>query len=299
MKINKIAENLYYMGGPFFVFYIVTGTEKTALIELGISQIVPQALSDIKEGLGGRVPDILIAPHGHFDHAGACARWKKELPAAILCGASQAADALADEQNLPAYLRSMQSVTANPFFKHTFPLAEDEAFIEPVVFDRILKEGDTIDLGGETLEVIETPGHSACSLSLYHAPDKTLFVSDACGLPLSSGRIWPSAFMDGKLYIESIRKLMLREAEHICPGHNVPMNGADRNRRFLVKNIEAAEKFFERLEKLWAESHDRDAVLKSLYEEYKDEFTPPMLFVLKYGNKEMARQVIDGVRGRG
>lgn len=299
VKIKEIEKNLYCTAGPFFVFYIVTGSEKTALIELGISQIVPQVMNDISEGLGGRKPDVLIAPHGHFDHAGACARWRKELPDAALCGSEHAASALAAPENLPYYLRSMQSITSNPFFKNIFPLSEEEAFIEPVSFDRILKEGDTINLGGEMLEVIETPGHSACSLSFHHAPSKTLFVSDACGMPLLSGRLWPSAFMDKELYIQSIRKLMRLEPEHICPGHNAPMNGADRNRRFFEKSIEATEKFFARTEKLWSELGDRDAVLKALFDEYKNDFMPPLVFVLKYGNKEMARQVIDGTRGRG
>ena len=92
---------------------------------------------------------------------------------------------------------------------------------------------------------------------------------------------------------------MLKEAENICPGHNPPMKGAERNRRFLEKNLEATDNFFARVEKLWSESGDRDVVLAALFEEYKGEFMPPLLFILKYGNKEMARQVIDGVPGRG
>jgi 2-aminobenzoylacetyl-CoA thioesterase len=299
MKVKKLAGNIYYLAGPFFVFYVVTGTEKIALIELGISQLVPQILHDIKEGFGGRAPDILIAPHGHFDHAGASARWRKELPNAVLCASAPAAAMLADEKNLAPYLRSMKSSSATPFFNQVFPLAEEEPVIEPVIFDRILKEGDSIELGGETLEVIETPGHSACSISLYHPASGSLFCSDACGLPLPSGRIWPSAFFDMNLYKDSIRKLMALEPEHICTGHNPPMSAAERNQRFLSKNLDATDSFFARIESLWSELGDKEAVQKALFDDYQSDGAPMLAFVFKYGNKEMVRQVVDGVKGRG
>ncbi|MFA6449432.1 MAG: MBL fold metallo-hydrolase [bacterium] len=299
MKIRKLAENVYYLAGPFFVFYVVTGTEKVALIELGISQLVPQILHDIKEGLAGRAPDILIAPHGHFDHAGSSARWRKELPAAILCASAPAAKMLSDEKNLAPYIRSMKSFSDTPFFNQVFPMAETEPFIAPVYFDRILKEGDKIELGGETLEVFETPGHSACSISLFHVNSRSLFCSDACGMPLTSGRIWPSAFFDKNLYLNSISKMAGIAPKHICTGHNPPMSGEERNQRYLAKNIEATDNFFARIEALWSEHGDKEAVQKALFADYKNEGAQLLAFVFKYGNKEMVRQVADGVQGRG
>jgi glyoxylase-like metal-dependent hydrolase (beta-lactamase superfamily II) len=299
MKIKQFTDRFYYLAGPFFVFYAASGDERLALIELGISQLVPQALHDIREGLGGREPDILIAPHGHFDHAGASSRWKKELPGAVLCGSARTASVLADESSLPPYLRSMQSSSSMPFFKDVFPLAEDDAFIEPVAFDRILKEGDIVDLGGIALEVHETPGHSACSISLFHRESRTLFCSDACGLPLPSGRIWPSAFLDKEIYKNSILKMKSLNPEHVCSGHNPPMSGAERNRRFFDKNLDSTDNFFARIEKLWAELKDKEAVQKALFEDYKNDGAEMLAFVFKYGNKEMVRQVADGVQGRG
>lgn len=299
MKIKRIADGVSYLAGPFFVFYAVEGSKNLALIELGISQLVPQVLNDVRTALDGRTPDVLIAPHGHFDHAGSSARWKKELPQAALCGSRRTAEVLADAENLPPFLRSMDSSASIPFFKDVFPLAEDAAFIEPVTFDRILSEGDAVGLGGMKLEVYETPGHSACSISLFHRESGTLFCSDACGLPLPSGRIWPNAFLDRSLYKESIIKLKSLEPEHVCTGHNPPMSGVDRNQRYFDKNVEATDNYFEKIEKLWAELKDKKAVQDALFEEYKNDGAQMMSFVFKYGNKEMVRQVADGVQGRG
>ncbi len=60
---------------------------------------------------------------------------------------------------------------------------------QPVEIKRQLREGDEIDLGGDTtLQVIFTPGHSPGSISLFCPQERTLLVGDALqplgGLPL-------------------------------------------------------------------------------------------------------------------
>jgi len=299
MKLQELTGGIRYLTGAFFMFYLVEGSRETALIELGVSQLVPQILHDIEEGTGGNRPGILVAPHGHFDHAGAASRWRKALPGAQLCGHERTAAILSDTVNIERYTRAMASTSDNPFFKQIYPLAEDEVFMEAVGFDTILAGGDEVDPGGMPLKVFETPGHSECSLSFFHEPSRTLFVSDSCGMPMASGRIWPTAFLDRARYGESLEKLMKLEAEHLCTGHNPPISGGKRIRRFFEKNLEALDNFFAKVENLWTDLGDRDAVLSALKEEYAKDAMPGISWVIKYGNKEMARQVIDGVPGRG
>jgi 2-aminobenzoylacetyl-CoA thioesterase len=291
-SFKKITESTAFYGGPFFIYHAVLGADRVVLIEPGISQLVPQVLTDLREGLGVSAPDTLVALHSHFDHAGGASRWKIELPDAALLASPATARALVNEPGFPGYLRSMKSTAANPFFKTFFPLADDEPIMESVVVDRELNEGDSIDLGGgDSLEVVNTPGHSACSISLYNTRARTLFISDACGLPLPSGRIWPTAFHDRSLYSESIRKLIAFEPEHLCTGHMPPMSGADRIRRFFEKNLDASDRFFARIETLWNELADRDAVLAALFADYKNDVSA-IEFVVKFGNREMVRQVV-------
>ena len=298
MKTQWLTEDIGYMAGAFFMFYVVKGAGENGLVELGVSQLVPQVLHDFEAGAGGR-PDVLVAPHGHFDHAGAASRWKKELPGARLCMSAAAAAALENPESARPYARAMSSISENPFFKDFYPLAEDDVFIEPVKTDSVLREGDEVEIGGEKLRVFETPGHSECSLSFLHDKSGTLFVSDACGLPLPSGRIWPTAFLDRVLYEKSLVKLMGLEPENLCTGHIPPMRDSKKIRRFFEKNLEAVDNFFSRIEALHAEFGEREAVLKALKEEYAKDAMSGLAWVIKYGNKEMVRQVIDGVRGRG
>ena len=77
------------------------------------------------------------------------------------------------------------------------------------------------------------------------------------------------------------------------------MSGAERNLRFLSKNLDATDNFFTKIENLWSELGDKEAVQKALFDDYQSDGAQMLAFVFKYGNKEMVRQVVDGVRGRG
>lgn len=300
MLLRKITDEVHFLAGTFFMFYFVTGKEKTALLELGVSQLVPQVKHDFGEWTNGeRRLDELVALHGHFDHAGAASRWKKELPEATLSGSETASKILSSEARIKPYANAMAFFSEDPFFECLYSQDEEDVFIEPVTFDRILKEGDTIDLGREVLEIYETPGHSKCSLTAFHRKSRTVLVSDSCGLLMQTGRIWPTAFLDKALYEESIRKILSLDAEHICSGHQMPFSGAKKVKRFLDKNLEAVDKYYERVSELWSELGDREAVLKKIYDDYSKDAIPAIGWVLRYGNKEMVRQVIDDVKGRG
>lgn len=85
--------------------------------------------------------------------------------------------------------------------------------------DRLLSEGDEIELEGMTWKVFHTPGHSPGGITLYHASSKTAFVGDA----LFSGSIGRTDF-PGCSFEElerSIRtKLYVLPSEtRIFPGH--------------------------------------------------------------------------------
>ena len=71
-----------------------------------------------------------------------------------------------------------------------------------VQIDGFLEDGDHVDLGNVSLEVLYTPGHSKCSISLFCREDGVLFVGDVIpqrnGLPI---------YDDVTTTVESIKKL--------------------------------------------------------------------------------------------
>jgi len=50
--------------------------------------------------------------------------------------------------------------------------------VKSVTAERLLSDGDAINLGGRRFEVIHTPGHSPGAIALYEAATGTLIASD-------------------------------------------------------------------------------------------------------------------------
>lgn len=85
--------------------------------------------------------------------------------------------------------------------------------------DRFLKEGDWIKFGKEKLKVIETPGHTPGSISLYSQKDNLIFVGDLIFAYGGVGRTDFSYASQERLE-ESIEKILkLPDKTIVYPGH--------------------------------------------------------------------------------
>jgi len=100
------------------------------------------------------------------------------------------------------------------------------AWIKSPKADRLLVDGDRIEVGSALLEVLATPGHSRGGISLYtpDGPDgrPVVFTGDA----LFAGGIGRTDFPGAshKTLLESIRKRLLALAPEtvVYPGHGPP-----------------------------------------------------------------------------
>ena len=287
MKPRQFADGLTYFGGAVFSFYVVHG-ERPALLELGISQTAPAVISLLRDPLNAP-PATLVALHAHYDHAGGAARLRDAFPNAALAGNSAAAAALADPSTGNTFARAMAVVNRNPFFANAFPGADAIIHWTPQTVDLIVTQGDVIDTGGGTLEVLDAPGHSTCSIALFHR----LFVSDACGMPLPSGRIWPTAFDNADRYLETLRRFIALEPDFVCPGHFTFFRET-RARRFLEKSLAATENFFARVRELIGQyGPDEQTVLQHINDDYNEDIRFIQENILRYGNHAMIRQAIE------
>jgi glyoxylase-like metal-dependent hydrolase (beta-lactamase superfamily II) len=174
---------------------------------------------------GGDVDDILAAiathgltverillTHGHIDHVGGTAELAGRMGVpAIPVEGPQRADAFWMDQ-LPEQCR-MFGFPATPA-------------LSP---DRWLDDGDTVAVGGLTLDVIHTPGHTPGHVCFIHTPSRLAVVGDV----LFAGSIGRSDFPRGNHadLIASIRTRLfpLGDDFSFIPGHG-PMStfGAER-----------------------------------------------------------------------
>ena len=142
----------------------------------------------------------LIVTHPHIDHTLGCG-WAVRTFAAPL---------LMHEAGLPVY-------NNNVAYGVAFNMdCTKEDFPQP---DQFIKEGDHIVFGQQELQVMETPGHCAGSVILYHEAEGQLFVGDL----VFQGSVGRSDLPTGdqELLLESIRtKVMpLPDDTVIYPGH--------------------------------------------------------------------------------
>jgi len=138
----QLADNLYYVGTEGLSSWLITTPKGHILLDAPMEQNVPAVEANIR-ALGFKVEDIemLLNSHAHFDHAGGLARIKKDSGAIL---AASAGDRSALEKGV--YIGS-EDVAALKF--------------APVKVDVIVKDGQTVSLGGVTLTATLTPGHSA------------------------------------------------------------------------------------------------------------------------------------------
>lgn len=206
------------------ISYLILGHQKALLFDtgMGISNIrkVVEELTPL--------PVSILNSHTHNDHVGDNWRFsdiygmdtkftradakgsredaQAELAPGLICG------------QLPAGFNRQEYVT------------------RPFRVGHWLHDGDSIDLGGRTLRVIATPGHTPDSIALLDAHNGLLFTGDT----FYPGPIYlyrPETDLDA--YLASVRKLaaLAPKLQLLLAAHNVPV--ADP--AYLAKVVDAME----------------------------------------------------------
>ena len=162
----RLVGNIYYVGAKNIASYLITTPQGHILVDTGTTEMTPVITANV-EKLGFKMRDIkiMLSSHAHFDHIGGHAAMKK-LTGARVMAIKQDADALEAGKDLS-------------------PLG-DEGWT-PVKVDRVLKDGDTVALGGTTLRAVWAPGHTpGCTVWTTTVPDGGRSYSVAifgCGAP--------------------------------------------------------------------------------------------------------------------
>lgn len=189
MKIEPIVV------GPLQVncyLLICEETGKAAVVDPGDdAEVILQAV----EAAGCDV-SLIINTHGHFDHIGANKRIKEATGAELLIHADDVA--LLSQAGLHASVYGL-SVEASP---------------QP---DRLMAEGDHVQIGNLKIEIIHVPGHSPGSVCLK--VENSLIVGDVLFAESVGRTDLPGG--DHQLLINGIREklLVLPGGMVVHPGH--------------------------------------------------------------------------------
>lgn len=143
VKPFRVVGNIYYVGAEGVASYLITTPQGHILMDSGFPETVPH-IQDSLNQLGFKLADvkILINSHAHYDHAGGLAQLKKLTGARLMIGEGDA-KIISDGG------------------RSDFQWGDNASFhFEPAVVDRLLRDKDTVELGGVTMTARITPGHT-------------------------------------------------------------------------------------------------------------------------------------------
>jgi len=184
--------------------YLISG-DRTILIDTGTGFQSDEIISSLKKMLNGRSLDILILTHRHYDHVGGAGNIIKEFRPKVYAGRMDAQ---------PLRDGDVSSTLGDKFGGNLDNMDVTD-----------LNDGDVIDIGGHRLRVIDTPGHTIGSISLYDEATGSMFTGDTVFVGGIGRYDLPTASVDE--LIRSLRKLSTMDINGFYPGHGpyVPEGG--------------------------------------------------------------------------
>jgi len=229
-RIHSIpAPSAFYTGPQAPCVYLVADGGEGALIDSGFGdeQSVRARLEYLRER-----PEIklryIVLTHHHFDHSSGAHQLRQATGAEIVMHSQeerflrdwqgdvpQDIDVPADHQAIAEQVRRFrrQAAEAAP--------------------DAAIADGDMLSVGGFTLEVVHTPGHTLGSICIYLGEERALFTGDTA-LGLGTVAILPPPHGDMRLYLESLERLKRYDAALMLPGHGRPVQDVARKLQELI-----------------------------------------------------------------
>jgi glyoxylase-like metal-dependent hydrolase (beta-lactamase superfamily II) len=215
----KLANNLYFYPEQGMLdcnTYVATG-RPGVIFDPGNPDFLP-ALFDAmaRDGVSPGDIEYVVNTHLHIDHCSANAAFKQ---------ASGARIALHPVQD--KYYQSVVVDGARLFG------------LKPIEFTRdIALDGDHLEAGGASWELIAAPGHSPECICFYNRADKVLVCGDVL-FEMNTGRVDLPGGNAGELK-KSIEALAGLDIELLLPGHMGVVAGAEKvavNFEFIQKNV--------------------------------------------------------------
>jgi glyoxylase-like metal-dependent hydrolase (beta-lactamase superfamily II) len=195
--------------------YLVDTGDGFACIDSGAGRSLSGIVAEVRAS--GLVPEQvrwILLTHGHADHSGGAAAWRRAIPGIKIAASQEVAGWLAvgDEEAL-----SVDRARAAGIYPADYRL-------EPCEVDFVLHADNVIELGAIRFRVVPTPGHATGHVALVAEIDGavTAFSGDALfpGGRILLQDIWDC---DVQLALRSVERLARHHPERLLAGHLPPI----------------------------------------------------------------------------
>ncbi len=204
LRVFDIVMTTEY--GTSYNSYIIKGSEKTAVVETAKDKFFDEFIERVKQVTEPEKIDYLIVNHTEPDHSGSVERFLELNPDITVVGSVSA-------------IKFLGEITNKKFNS------------------KVVKEGDTIDLGGKTLSFVSAPFlHWPDSMYTYLQEEKVLFTCDSFGCHYADDKVFNDLiegdFLDAYKYyfdcimgpfkehvLKALDKVEKMDVSIVCPGH--------------------------------------------------------------------------------
>jgi len=263
---GNVTETITMLGKQENCVYLVDGGDACAILGGGLASIIP----DIEEQLATmgvdpkRIKSMVIL-HSHFDHCGIVPYFKNKWPWVEIVASERAKTLLSN----PKALANIEKFISRDLEKTLPHVDPRELSINgfSVEVERVVGDGDGLTCGDVNLQVLETPGHSTCSISLYMPEEKAIFVSDAVGVSMGD-MVLTAANSSFEHYMESLEKIFAFNPEIILSEHRGGRTGED-CRKFMPVCRQAALSMRELVEEAFVRTGDIEQSTDEIVDHFK------------------------------
>jgi glyoxylase-like metal-dependent hydrolase (beta-lactamase superfamily II) len=261
---GRIGDRLWYLGREESGIYLLEGKTGSLIVSGGMSYLAPLVVSQLRDfGINEKKIGKLLILHSHFDHVGLVPFFKRRYPDLEMYASSRAWEILQMPKGIETINRFSRLVAERMGLNGWLDGYDLEWRDD--VSGTAISEVATIDLGGMTVQILETPGHSSCSISAYVNEIRALFPSDGGGIPYGE-IILPSGNSNFTQYQQSLEKLKPLTVDIFCADHYGYVTGQEAE-TYICRSIDAAREKRTMIEALFRRTGSIEKTVNDLIEE--------------------------------
>ena len=156
--------------------HVIVDSGRAAFVDVGPNSAVPYLLGALAElGIARDAVDYVLLTHVHLDHAGGAGALMRELPGARALLHPRGAPHMIDPTRLTA---ASQAVYGEARFRRLY----GQLVPIPQARVQVVNDGERVQLGGRTLELIHTEGHARHHYVVADPAHASLFSGDTFGI---------------------------------------------------------------------------------------------------------------------
>ena len=212
-------------------FLIDNGTT-SILCDSGFGFTGFQIADNIKQQLGDRKLDYIFLTHSHYDHALGSAYILRYYPDAKVAAGRHAAE-IFKRDGAKRLMKELDNKIAAACGITDYEFLADELRV-----DIICDDGNIINAGDMTFEVLDLPGHTNCSVGYYCKDLDFLIAPESLGAYDGEFNILPSFLVSYKAAVNSIERVLKLQPKKILSPHFGELN--KKQTSYFLENMKSA-----------------------------------------------------------